>query len=263
MFLIGILGDELNPNRDVLTASPTAEEEEEEALLQDGASAEQAWLRHKSADNSIICNELAGQATAVIVCNDCGNRVRKHDLLYQLLATIPPGGMYKKRDLHDQITTAYSESSTVNVPYNCAKCGHDESTKTDWLSAFPNYLFIQIVRFEQNSKLGKFTKERTPLLFDADKDFDLWDCFLPMEGQTRNDIPQQNGKCKYRPIAVVVHSGDDIGGGHFWTVARHVDQKSKAREWHKYNDSTVTQADYHEATQGEGTYLVLMQKQEN
>lgn len=271
MFLLEILVDEMNPYRNLPSVQQLSDAQEAaERELEDGASAEQAWLGSKRADGSIIFRYLTAQITQIIECNKCGLKSRRHELMTQLPANFdndasPP---CKLRDL---IAAGYGPDSKQTIDdFRCSRCCGEKETvtanRTDYISAMPDYLIVQIVRFRVEGTIT--SKVRYPVQFDEAKDnrnfLDLTDCFLPMKGQTMKDmIPQQNGNCKYRPISVVVHSGSDIGGGHFYTIAKQVDQETNARKWHKYNDKEPVKVINYQETQKNDSYLVVFQKVED
>lgn len=276
MFLLGYLHDELNTHRDVKPDRLLGNEEEEEEKdlkLENGASAETAWMRYQLTDDSIISQHLVAQTTQVIKCNKCGRISRRHEQSSYLAVPFPEDtrNTYKLRLLLATVYGPGSENKSLDRKCNDENCQHPQATRIDYISALPKYLILQMVRFSWTvgrggQRSGYPSKIRKPVRFDDydqtdDKScLDLTNSFLPMEGQTQKEyIPQQNGKCKYKPISVVVHEGAGITSGHYYTIAKQVDQLGEARKWHKYNDEKVTKTSFDE-TQQNNSYLIVFEK---
>jgi ubiquitin carboxyl-terminal hydrolase 8 len=113
----------------------------------------------------------------------------------------------------------YFKASRID-DWKCEKCSNKGCTKKLNMWTLPNYLVIQLKRFDNNGrKLTNFVD------FPID-DLDLTKYVCPIKGDPNNYI--------YSLYAINYHTGD-VKTGHYWSSVKNFDN-----DWYIFNDGNVS-----------------------
>ncbi|TVY56332.1 Ubiquitin carboxyl-terminal hydrolase 4 [Lachnellula cervina] len=274
IFMTEVLEDETNPNRAVIeprgTQAQMDEEEKQMLKLPRFVAAQVAWMAEKRQYDSPISRHMKGQFGYFKQCTQCGHETRQFTSFNQVECVIPrdsAGRAPVQGRLDEWLRQEYGEEPDV-VYANCDNCKAQQRPRWEnlarrsqvYMTYLPDYLVINIKKFDF---VGDTRKVDTYVELPEGQ-FDLGDIFLPDEphhghmGQPALERGQA-GPFKYEVIAVVHHIGASANQGHYWTVARHVDVAGISSTWHKFDDATVTRANFNQV-QGKTAYVVVLRR---
>ncbi|TVY65560.1 Ubiquitin carboxyl-terminal hydrolase [Lachnellula suecica] len=272
-FMIQILEDETNYKRNVVkTDDEKAAEANVEEIESNDASAfvgaQRSWNRVLTNFNSIITRELKGQSCDVMVCNDCQSETRKFDTFTQLEITIPTtptGTPVASGKLIDWINSTYAPGE---VEVNCDSCkaqnrpwNNRKKTSRIWLTYLPNYLILNLKRFRYTDASG-VSRVMSNVNLPQNGQLDLTQLFIGRGNDINLEttlLPGQVGPFLYDIYATVHHSGSLAQSGHYWTTARNLDKSAPLNQWHKYDDSAVTECTMN-VVGGKSAYSILLRR---
>ncbi|KAL5325928.1 hypothetical protein ACEPPN_007063 [Leptodophora sp. 'Broadleaf-Isolate-01'] len=164
--------------------------------------------------------------TDIITCTACGYKSKNHNLSCHNLC-LP-------MDAEDSTFMEYVERSTKDTleGWRCHSC-HEavDALRTMEFSHFPEFLTVQLKRYEYKMKLGTYVKNRAdvqiPKILDLTKFQSTESTYLG---------PGRPGKVEYELTSVVAHAGQLVGG-HYICHAAGAD-----RQWYRYDDSMVSKS---------------------
>lgn len=247
-FLIEILDDELNPKRNlppVNIDAPAYEAAMRQKGLEDAAT--YAWNAQCARENSVITQRMKGMLGRSTFCSACQGVSRTFELFTYLTLNIPTysGSL----SLIELFQAEYGKAEPIE-DYTCSLCknSHVKATRSTVLCYVPDYLVIQLNRYNNNLQRlpNKITWPEHGLNLGIG-------CMKPNE-VSRNADSRVKGPFMYDTYAVTMHLGQSISSGHYLTYARSPDKTpsgnaDSAGRWHKFNDRDVTSAPFAE-TQG-------------
>lgn len=127
-----------------------------------------------------------------------------------------------KVDLDDCLIKHFQDDEKIES-WKCEKCNNSGCNKKSKLWSLPNYLIIQLKRFDNgSSKLNKITKQI---------EFPVED--LKLSKYISDDKNDPNNYI-YSLYAVNYHSGS-LDSGHYWSCCKNLDNN-----WYLFNDGHVT-----------------------
>ncbi len=183
----------------------------------------QTFVNEFKKNNNIITKMFFGMSQSHMQCPDqaCQHYADKFETFFTL--QLPLITNATKMDVYDCMEE-YSKNEILddNNKWNCEKCNQKvNGIKRITIALPPKILIIQLKRFGQNKKDGRFV------------DF-------PIKGLTLDVIlgPNpivQNKNYSYDLYAIVDHIGKSMHGGHYYSYCENNDK------WYKYDDSKITQ----------------------
>jgi len=179
-----------------------------------------------------IENTFYGTLAAMVECeNGCkSERTEKYNDIQLVLGM--QSAADSKSSLEDALR-AYVNTTTLEEPnlYKCDQHGYVKATKKDYFKTFPPVLFFQIKRFNMNYDTGDVYKLNGYFSFPQSIDLAPY-------------TEERDEKNVYALYSVIVHLGDGLSEGHYYTYIR------KGAEWYKFNDCYVTKSSKEEAVEG-------------
>ena len=266
-FLVEVLDDELNPSRDnekLNIVSGTTDEEEK--LLNARPylwGCDDRWRAFLTTESSIITQEMKGLFLHARICRNCGNERRSWTPFTYITLEITKTTTHS---LESAIRSAYGVAETIegaNCESRICNGTPQQQQRTDYFGHLPNYLVIQLKRYQFNRDNNETTKITTPITF-PEHGLDLTPVFAPATGAAELGLPLyegQKGPFKYDCYAVTQHRGQSPKSGHYWTLARRRISRSRQYSWTAFNDSRVYSSSF-ETTQNQDTAVIFLKRQD-
>lgn len=256
IFLTSKLEDELNPQRN----GPmylSSQEQQELDWAPERMSAQAACDRARDFFFKFRRSPMSQMMDSVVYqklhCRACNHVMRKWTCATYLEIQLVEYRLAPHTfDLLSQLQYMYGSEELSPLAFDCKQAGCSGATTKDtyystrYLTHMPEYLTINLSRFvtvaqgPKEKRTGfSVTKMEDAIKFN--EELDLSACF-PRDFLTPGQQRPQRGPFIYEVYAVIRHSGSTIGGGHYTTIARHLDQpasvngKPGAGAWHLYND---------------------------
>lgn len=215
----------------------------------------------EATDNSLVSQLFGGMDVTGNKCKNC-NYISKRWTPFQTLpVNFPPGchghNPLSNIRLDDLFKYKYNHEEVVHE-VECQRCKvKGDFTRSDRLSAIPDYLIVNLVRFENRG--ADLEKVRTRVIFQ-ESNIDLsgyWfedpNVKLPALVASKLKPP-----FLYECYAAVAHRGSTIQSGHYLAFARSPDKPSNgAGSWHVFSDKTVSRSSWEEVQRHELTILFL------
>jgi ubiquitin carboxyl-terminal hydrolase 8 len=269
-FLVEVLDDELNPNRDNerlnIVGSPTAEEER---LLNKRPylwGCNDRWKAFLTTEDSIITREMKGLLLSAMKCQVCGNERRAWANFTYITLRIATDTDTQSFDAAIRNQFGNQSAETLEATCDSDRCkdtGQREWRRSFYLAHMPNYLVIQLNRYTSDSQ-----KVKTRITFPQ-KGLDLTPVFASTAGAAEFGLPSykgQTGPFKYDCYAVTQHAGAGTNSGHYWTLAQRSTRSANGRGvqdgWWQFNDQLVEPCKSgFEATQTNKTSIIFLKRQ--
>lgn len=234
-WLMTYLHDETNIRRDRVDDIPPI------PTMQGGKSMLQGaheWWSHYSRTNlSIVDKYWRGVELSTVVCSRCHNRTYSYAAFDFL--SVPVN--VKSATLEDCMREYIAPE--VLSDYRCDKCNMSvEGRKQSTLARLPELLCLSFKRFSFDPwNASAVVKNTSQITWDFNS-FNLDKFFIPPE-ERGGGVASPDGKFEipfdYECYAVVVHQGNNIMSGHYYTYAREP-QNPDPHAWYMINDSKVT-----------------------
>ncbi|KAF2071549.1 hypothetical protein CYY_007148 [Polysphondylium violaceum] len=175
-------------------------------------------------------------------CRKCLNLSIKKETFLELSLSFPPNliqnGGSGSLELETLIKSYLDTEEMVgDNKYHCDKCQSlQDADKQIKIIDTPDHLIIAINRFYFNRETKSVSKILTPINYPID---DL--VFNSSRSGSNNFNRIGNDGNHYKLYAVIMHSGQSIHHGHYFTYAR--PSASKQNDWCLFNDSMVQLSD--------------------
>jgi len=138
---------------------------------------------------------------------------------------------------------------------NCEQCNTRSTHRaSDRLGRLPDTLWVALDRGDPNPEALNI-KINTVITFPERVDLSP---FFDGTGLSNNDADRGfNSPFMYDIVSVIVHSGATIRGGHYINYSRVANVQQGRERWHRFDDSTTSEATFQETQNGTATYLCL------
>ncbi|KAF4630903.1 hypothetical protein G7Y89_g7240 [Cudoniella acicularis] len=257
-FLTTIMGDELNPRRNISLRVFNDEQHSDLAKMPVMRAATLDWQRITEAENSPFTHYMSMQSAFVRKCTHCTWKSNQFDTFTRI--HLPMVNQQKKITLIQLLQANFGEKVLEKLEgFNCPnkECKIEGGcTEGRYFTRLSEYVAIDLKRFTNDLQ-----KIKTLVTF-PENNLDLTEFFYPhSEGAQSQD--EYKPPFLYQCYGVMQHAGGSIKGGHFWALTKHLDKPSipdGPGSWHSYNDTIVTKRDFQE-TQRSETYSILLRRQ--
>ncbi|CAJ1058533.1 ubiquitin carboxyl-terminal hydrolase 37-like [Xyrichtys novacula] len=170
-------------------------------------------------------------------CKRCGSpSVREEEFLNLSLDLIPGGSVQQMLEEYEKET---------DLEFSC-KCGGKTSAQCSTFTTLPNFLVLQLKRFN-------FTET-----------YELVKCHDPVDLTRELIVTSSQAKSWYSLVSVISHLGSEGNAGHYISSGLHpdMDPETTGDLWLNYNDSEVTCMTRENVCQSleESAYLLFYQK---
>jgi ubiquitin carboxyl-terminal hydrolase 8 len=279
-FIIDILDDELNSRRNLPLWNSSITDADKTALNKmdhfTGAWKASALLNRNEA--SLITREMRTEMCLIDQCNRCHTIQKQHVMREYWEIYLGREKAVRERDgalpPRGKLFDAIARTTGRPLPdaldgFDCEVCiaarrekKDRYATRTEMASKLPNYLIIAIHRGNSDEQFAE------PQILDfPEHGFDMSPFVLPVPKPEPGGVPpERKGPFLYDIFAVVQHRGTMINNGHYVTFAKSLDQpktfrgKPAAGQWHRFDDSRVTPADFND-TQNGGSVIFFFRRQ--
>ena len=264
IFILDLMTDELNFRRNTTPyaqISNTDQQLDARNKLPPIDAAYREWQLFQTTDNSLVSQLFGGLEVTSNTCQNCNYVSKRWTPFQSLNVNFPPNchgnGSVASIGLDQLFAHKYGQPELVNG-VDCQNCKEKvDFVRSDRLSSIPDYLVVNLVRFENIG--SALEKVRTRVMFQ-EKDIDItrfWfgaaDTKMPASVSSRLKPP-----FLYECYAAVAHRGTSIQSGHYLTFARSPDRPSNgAGSWHSFSDKLVHKSNWDEVQKHELTILFL------
>jgi ubiquitin C-terminal hydrolase len=259
--------DELNFKRDVIPyAQITNGDEQLDARnkLPPIQAAYNEWQLFQTTDDSLVSKLFGGLDMTSITCKNCHYISKRWTPFQSLNVNFPPNchGQSSQGTIGlDQLFAHKYDHTEVVHGVECQSCKKKVNfTRIDRLSSVPDYLVVNLVRFENTG--SSLDKVKTRVIFQ-EKDIDITRFWFGYGGaKSPNTVsPGFNPPFLYDCYAAVAHRGNSILSGHYLTFARSPDKPlTGAGSWHSFSDKIIQKSSWDEVQKHELTILFLKRK---
>jgi ubiquitin C-terminal hydrolase len=182
----------------------------------------ESWKLFYEKDFSFLIETFNGMNYNKIECKNCDfieNVFEPYNTI-SLDITLPNSN--SSIDLNTCLENYFQKNENINT-WSCEKCKKNGCKKTSSCWMFPNYIIIQLKRF---NKINNITiKNNKQVTFPMD-DLNLTEYISKEKNDPNNYI--------YSLYAVNYHSGG-LNGGHYWSCCKNLDDS-----WYLFNDGNVS-----------------------
>ncbi|CAK1554118.1 unnamed protein product [Leptosia nina] len=178
---------------------------------------------YKRQTTSFIDSMFGGVLQTQIRCAECDSSSLSQDVYRDLQLAFPEKPKGYKHSVQGLLEYYCSmEKLTGNNKYKCSECDElRDAEKSVIIETTPKYLILVLKNFEFDIKMQVQAKLMHSVVYNRT-------ITLPAVRQDRNS---------YVLFAAVIHEGQTLDSGHYYTVAKDNDQ------WYKYDDDVVTLSD--------------------
>ncbi|KAK3682456.1 hypothetical protein B0T22DRAFT_284516 [Podospora appendiculata] len=234
-FLMDNIHDETNIYRDRTPRVP------KQYTSQDGTITQNAidwWQDYSRANASIVSKYFHGLE---VYSSRCLNpRCRQETRTFNQLVLLPLqlDNITDPTDL--RLLIANYQKTEVVDDVSCDACHQKgQRQRTPKFARLPDRLSICLKRFGFDRDRGEANKIHTQVRFPF-RDLDMSPyCAEPDPNMAQTKDQHFAGPMIYDCYAVIVHGGNRISGGHYWTFVQD-DQSKDPTDWFKCNDTQVT-----------------------
>jgi len=184
----------------------------------------ESWKKFYKNDYSYIIELFNGMIYTQINCisDNCKYSDDIFEPFNSLSLDIPFQNSINPTNL-DECLTHYFQNDEKIQSWRCEKCNNNGCDKSSKLWSLPNYLIIQLKRFDNTSK--NVSKNNKEIEFPID-DLNLTKYISKDKNDPNNYI--------YSLYAVNYHTGS-LNSGHYWSSCKNLDNN-----WYLFNDGHVT-----------------------
>ncbi|KIN01414.1 hypothetical protein OIDMADRAFT_29084 [Oidiodendron maius Zn] len=264
IFIFDLMTDELNYKRNVVPyAQITNTDEQLDARnkLPPIEAAYHEWQLFQTTDDSLVSNLFGGLDMTSNTCQKCSYVSKRWTPFQSLNVNFPPNchGQSPLGSIGLDLLFAHKyEHNELVHGVDCQNCKRKvDFVRSDKLSSVPEYLVVNLVRFENTG--SSLDKVRTRVIFQ-EKDIDItrfW--FGGVDTKLPNFVsPGLKPPFRYDCYAAVAHRGTSILSGHYLAFARSPDKPfNSAGSWHSFSDKQVHKSSWEEVQKHELTILFL------
>jgi ubiquitin C-terminal hydrolase len=219
------------------------------------------WQLFEATDDSLVSQLFGGLDMTSNTCQNCQYVSKRWTPFQNLNVNFPPEchgyGSSSSIGLDQLFAHKYSQTELVHG-VDCQNCKRKaDFVRSDRLSAVPDYLVVNLVRFENRG--ADLEKVRTLVKFQ-ERDIDITRFWFGQPDMKSSDRGNRRLKppFRYDCYAAVAHRGKTIQSGHYLTYARSPDKSpSGAGSWHTFSDKMVVKTTWEEVQNQELTILFL------
>jgi ubiquitin C-terminal hydrolase len=261
IFILDLMTDELNFKRNATPyAQITNTDDQLDARnkLNPIKAAYKEWQLFQTTDDSLVSGLFGGLDVTSNTCQNC-HYVSKRWTPFQCLnVNFPPDCQgHASIGLDQLFAYKYGHNELVHG-VECQNCKRKvDFVRSDRLSSVPDYLVVNLVRFENTG--SALDKVRTRVIFQ-ERDIDITRFWFGEANAKFPEFVTQGLKppFRYDCYGAVAHRGTSIQSGHYLTFARSPDKPSNgAGSWHSFSDRSVTKSSWEEIQRHELTILFL------
>lgn len=230
------------------------------------------WTRLIALQSSITFLNMSGLFVNTLTCELCGDATRNFEptpacivlplLSGNRLANAPPAFAGPDQNIEELLANNYGAKANQILERDCPRkgCKSKAAKQGSFLDNLPDVICIHFSR-AYATNAGQ-TKLRTLVRFPLS--IDMAPYVIPTAGVSPAELgPRRQGSLRYDVFAVIQHRGATIDSGHYWTIARSPDKlggQQSPGNWHKFNDSIVTKANFREDTQTNETSTIFLHR---
>ncbi|XP_029431561.1 ubiquitin carboxyl-terminal hydrolase 8 [Rhinatrema bivittatum] len=196
--------------------------EEDNEIADDFKAAEQAWLKHKQLNESIIVALFQGQFKSTVQCLSCHKKSRTFEAFMYLSLPLASTSKYSLQDCLKLFSK--EEKLTDNNRFYCSHCKtRRDSLKKIEIWKLPPVLLVHLKRFSYEGRW----KQKLQTYVD-----------FPLESLDLSQyvIGPKNNLKRYNLFAVSNHYGG-LDGGHYTAYGRN----AAKQRWFKFDDQDVSE----------------------
>ena len=197
-----------------------------------------AWQAHERGQGSMISDLFNCQVMVSSECTKCSEEFKTFTsfTIYQLQFPENHPAAQPKIELDELFHIAWGREQLAS-PSDCSMCKTPKvsTARRTKVSRFPEYLVLYVVRTPGSGATISTRVNIPPGGIDLSK---------YSANEDKSPVPAEapigfKGPFVYDCYAVVFHSGT-LRSGHYKTVAKSTDVKTLAKDWHIFNDQTVS-----------------------
>lgn len=266
IFIFDLMTDELNFKRNAVPyAQITHTDAQLDARnkLQPIKAAHREWQLFQTTDDSLVSRLFGGLDMTSNTCQNCNYVSKRWTPFQSLNVNFPPNchgyNSLASIGLNQLFDHKYGYSEVVQG-VDCQNCKEKvDFVRQDRLSALPEYLVVNLVRFENIG--SALDKVKTRVVFQ-EKDIDITKFWFGGDAKIPSDADRGlRPPFLYHCYAAVAHRGATIQSGHYLTYARSSDKSlNGAGAWHCFSDKSVNRSSWAEVQKEELTILFLRRK---